>query len=502
MPSYNTIDANTVAEIVSAAGSNSQEQKWAAQVAVNSLGQNPWVKLMGGVMGGKPIQVMADTNKLKGQVINLQVEAPLGGTGRQGSGEARIGYGEDTKFKMWQFQIGAQWHGVKANRISLAQTVLGKGSFDARARTKLSEWFAARQGSFLEACLHAAKTARTTLYCNNKQSITALRSADVFYADTSKKVSDLMASNMARPLAVAKAKASGQTIKKYFIQGNNRLYDALHQSDTWQTLLANSDLRGSENHLFYGGLPCWAGCMLDETQIEVNTADGPQGSFAAPIAYTGNAVIALPATGFELLGGGSAAAGALTDRLYFEYFPGAAFSKFDRTVIAQETSDEKYFLIRNLTGSDAGKFGMYAYTTTDGNKIVVTKALRAQADTSGKIDKTTVGNVTWNSGVWTTAFLTSTHPIGSEIIPCNSYGQPYVCGYAFADEAMITGFGSVDGELAMGRRTFEDKDHGREYEIGNEMVWGAAPTQDANGLANGFAVIYSAWNPPGLPTIV
>ncbi|MFZ4765831.1 MAG: hypothetical protein ACOYMN_12845, partial [Roseimicrobium sp.] len=476
MPSYNTIDADTVAEIVSAAGANSQEQKWAAQVAVNSMGQNPWVKLMGGVMGGKPIQVMADTNKLKGQVVNLQVEAPLGGTGRQGSGEQRIGYGEDTKFKMWQFQIGAQWHGVKANRISLAQTVLGKGSFDSRARSKLSEWFAARQGSFLEACLLAAKTARTTLFCNNKQSVEALRSADVFYADTAKKVSDLMAANMARPLAVARGKTSGQTIKKYFIQGNSRLYDSLHQSDTWQTLLANSDIRGSENQLFFGGLPSWAGCVLDETQIEVNTADGPQGSFAAPIAYTGSAVIALPATGAELLGGGSAAAGGLTDRLYFEYFQGAQYKKFDREVIAATTGTEYYFLIRNLTGADAGKFGMYAYQVNNGNKLVLTKALRSTAATSGKIDQTTVGNVTWNSGVWTTSVLTNTHPIGSEIIPCNSYGQPFVCGYSFGDEAMISGFGSVDGEIAMGRRTFEDKDHGREYEIGNEMVWGAAPT--------------------------
>lgn len=503
---YSAIDAKYLSQLISDAGASAQEQAWAAQVALGSLGRSMFGKVLnGGGSGVAPIRTIADFQKIHGTTVNFQARAPLGGAGRQGSAEERIGHGENRKFKMWSFQIGVHWHGVKANNIALSQTVLGKGSFDAEAQSGLKELFSHYQGRHIEAELMRAKTARTTYYCGNKTSVEGLRSADTFQPNDSKKVKDLMAANQAPPILAGARKNGDEPIYAYYILGNNRLYDDMHQSDTWQNLLALAGDRGDANHLFYGGLPRWAGTILDEYTLQVNTADGPQGTMATPVAYLGGALGALPATGAYLYGGGSAAAAALTDRLYFQLFPNAQFKQFEIEKIAADTSTERYLLIRNLTasaaGGDAGKFGMYAYQVNDGNKITLTKALRSTDSTSGKIDKTTVGNVTWGVAPWTTDYLTDQHAIGSEIIPCNSYGQPYVAGYALADECLYSAYGSIEGRLAMGRRTFELRDHEREKEIGMDMAWGCQATQDANGLENRFAVIYGSYNPAGLPVI-
>lgn len=503
---YSAIDAQTVATILSNAGTAAKEQAWSAQVAIGSLGRSMFGKaLNGGVGGMTPIRKIVDFQKLHGTKVNFRSEAPLGGAGRQGSSEERIGHGEDIKFQMWEWDIGVHWHGVRANNIALSQTVLGQGAFDQKAQSRLKDWFAHLQSRTIEAEFMRAKSGRTTYYPNNKSSIASLRSADTFQPLDAKRISNLMASNMAKQIPVGARKNGEEPIFAYYVLGNDRLYDDMHQSDVWQQLLATAGVRGSENELFYGGLPKLAGTILDEYTVQSNTGDGPQGCLAAPIAYLGGAIIALPLTGAFLYGGGSATAAAMTDRLYFQYFQGAEFKAFEQTKIAATTGTEYYCLIRNVTesaaGGDAGKFGMYAYQVNNGNKITLTKALRSTDSTSGKIDKTTVGNVTWGVGPWTTDYLTDQHPIGAEIIPCNSYGQPFVSGYAMGDEALYCAYGSIEGQLAMGRRTFELRDHGREKEVGMDMAWGVNAVEDANGLNNGICVIHAAYNPPGLPVI-
>jgi len=90
------------------------------------------------------------------------------------------------------------------------------------------------------------------------------------------------------------------------------------------------------------------------------------------------------------------------------------------------------------------------------------------------------------------------------VYPCNSYGQPYVKGYALADNAIWSAYGMfVDGS-AMGMRTMingADINHNMSSEIGLAMNWGVAAVRDANNMCNGYMVIVGAFNPPGLPSI-
>lgn len=503
MPTYTAITPQSVSDIVTAAGALSQEQLWGAQIAVGAAAHNPYVALIGGAMGGKPIWQIMDTRKVRGTTINLQVEAPFGGNGKQGSGVVLTGSGESVKFNMYSLVIGALWHGGKYENIAAAQTVLGSG-VDKRIQEKLKVWGGNRQGTDIMAEMHKSRHARNSIYGGNKTSIEALRGADVFVPDTAKKAADLLGSIMGKPLAVARK--GRQVVKKYFLQGNNFLFDDMESDDDWQTLMSHSDLRGMDNYLFTGLLPSWGGCVLDRWQIEFDTSDGPQGNFDVPVAFTGNAITTaiVDATGtatVDLLGGGSAAAGALTDRQYFQHFPNGPYTGFEGVKIQASTAAPAYALVRVLSGANAGKFGLIKYTTNNGNKLVMTDVL-SDSTSAGGVGNTSVGNVTYGSGIWTSDLVTDDFPIGSMVMPCNSYGQPYVSAPLLSDAAIVTGYGSVDGQVCMAKRTQETQNHGRDHEIGMEMVWGSKACVDANNMVNGYVMITCAYNPPGFPGTV
>ena len=503
---YYDITAQTTAQIISASGSNAQMQAWGMDVCLGSMQRSQFGKLIDtGVAAKRPIKMKMDFRNIRGQVANFQSRAPLGASpGVQGSGNNRVGLGENRKFKMWTMNIGVQWQGVKSNNIAKSQTVLGMGDFDGQAREGLKDLFKQVQSRTIEATMMQRKTARTTIYANGKTSVENLRSADTFTFNMMQQISDQMANNMAAPIAVAMPKGGGQEpIRGYYVIAPSQLLADMEQSSDYQTLMANSQLRGDSNTLFYGGLPMIGGSILDRFQVQADTSDGPKGTLGAPMAFLGNALIALPVTGEYIKGGGSAAAAAITDPtppLFFQLFPNAQFQTFEVEKIAA-ASTEKYVLIKNASN---GKFGFYAYTVNDGNKLTLTKALRSTNATSGKLDFTTVGGVTYGTAPWTTQYITDTNAIGDLIIPCNSFGQPYVAGYGFADEALWSAYGMLDEQTAMGRRTILDGDlvnHGRETEIGLDMNWGCEAVSDANDLKNGFMVIYGAFNISGMPVI-
>lgn len=500
----------TTSEIVDALGPNSQEQHWVKEVVAGSLGRNPFSRLMGPVLGGKPIMTVNSMQQLRGVKANITVEAPLGGPGRQGSSQQRSGYGEQIKRKMYTLTMGNHWQGVTENNIARSQTVMGLGgSFDVKAKAKLKEYFAHLRPRVMEARIRRAcadSAARCQLYAGYKTSTEALRSADTADTTLFKRMTNMLNGNQAAPFTVAK-KGLQEIAKYLIIAPENTALDDLLNSDDWQTLMSNGSTRGAENVIFTGEMPEWGGSVILPWQVQTNTADGPQGALCSPIAFLGAAVAAGTAA-FNVKGGGNTDAGNLTDRLYFEYFPGAPFSKYERDYIAAELVTTKYALIQNPTN---GKFAMISYETfTDGtlagvpNQIVGVKKLGSVA---GGTVATTIGNVTWNTGVWVTAKLmdglNEEFPVGSPIYPCNSYGQPFVSLYGIGQHCLIQGWGSVDGETSLGRRTINhNDDHQRVGEIGFEEQWGIDAALDANGLPNGLVTAYAAFNPPGLPVIV
>lgn len=505
---YADINADTTDLILSAAGANAAEQAWGIDVSMGALQKTQFAALMQvGVKSKKPIKLKLEFKGLHGQTANYQSRAPLGSLPGVQGGIPRVGLGEQAKINMWTMFQGVHWHGIKENRIAASQTVLGRGKFDTIAREGLKDYFGLLQSRQIEAKLLQRAQRRTTIYAGNKTSIASLGSADTFNPAMMQDISDRMVQNSATPLWVAKPKSGAlNPITGFYISAASPLLADMERNSDYVTQLQQSRVRGDENELYFGGFPLFGGSMLDRYQLQFDTSNGPKGTLGAPRAFLGNNIGLLPtndgvaATGGAALGGGTAANGALTDPLYFQLWPNAEFKQFEQIVLAADTSTTRYFLAE---ASD-GTFGMYSYVVNNGNKLVLTGALRATNATSGKIDKTTVGSVVYNTGVWTSDKISLTNAIGDQIYPCNAKGQPYVMGYAFADDAMWSAFGTIDGETAMGKRTAvlgENINHNIATEIGLEMSWGVECPEDANGLQAGFMVIYGAWNPPGLPNI-
>jgi hypothetical protein len=517
MANYLEINPSTTAQLVNAAGANFQKQAWGMSVALGSMQRSQFGAAVDqGVKSVKPIKQVLELRGLNGQIVNYQSRAPLGSSpGVQGSAGPRVSHGENFKQIMWQLQIGVHWQGAKYNLVAEAQTMLGVGDIDKQAQNDLKELFKLKQGWHMEAEMLANAVARTTIYANNKTSVEALRSADTFNPGMIDLIQSQMAGNMAAPVATSQQRGGGhEPVRAYYINCDSKMFADMKSNTDYRKELALSRVRGDDNELFYGDLPNYSGMVLDSYVSQIDTSDGPKGTLGAPVAFLGNALVALPLAGTFILGGGSAAAAAIVDPdppEFFKLFPAAEFKQFETVKIAATTNVEYYVLIQSAT---TGKFGMYAYQVNNGNKLTLTKALRATNATSTDLDCTTVGSITVTTDMVETSghgwsvggvnYLQNTNAIGDRVYPCNSYGQPYVKGYALGDNAIWSAYGMfVDGS-AMGMRT-ELKggiiNHNMSSEIGLAMNWGCSAVRDANNLCNGYCVIVGAYNPPGLPSL-
>lgn len=491
--------ASTTAQLIAALGSNSQEQKWVKQVVAGSLGRNPFTMMSGPMSANKAIKMTNHLRNLQGQTINVKSEAPLGGPGVQGSGATRSGQGEQLKWKMWQLTMGNHHHSVSQNNIAAVQTMLGTGSFDQKARALLKPWFGQLRSRTTEAEIIRASLAnasRCVVYAGSATSIATLNGSCTVDTAMFMAMSHRLTENQATPFQVNTI--DGQPVDRYSLIFPHRGLADMHNDGTWQSLIGDAGVRGPQNPLFTGKIPDWNGSYIYEWTVQLDQADGPQGALCAPIAFTG-ATISAGTAAFEVKGGGTTAAGALTTPLYFQFFPNAAFSSYEQTKIASATG-EQYALI--WVASEA-KFAFFSYTTNNGNKLTGSKKLGA---TNAGTGATTVGSLTWGSlpSAWSGKLLDMSAteiPVGAPIYPCNTKGQAFGYAYGLGRDALLGGWGSVIEGQAMGRRTINnDDDMQRLAEIGYEEQWGITAGLDANGLPSGMVLGIYAWNPPGAPT--
>lgn len=206
---------------------------------------------------------------------------------------------------------------------------------------------------------------------------------------------------------------------------------SLKLDSAYRDVLKSGDTRGAGNTIFKGGYPAIDG----NTIVPYNPIDhdgaGPMGSFLNPKAFLGNAALTAGTTARVVYGGGND-----TDHLdseYFRYFDGSPYEYIDTGAITPSTGT-KYFIIYNLTGASAGKWGMYAYTTgNDGVKITCTAHLGAAI---AGVQNTTLGSVVYDA-----ALNTTDHPIGSFIAPCNAKGVLIGDTLGFGRAAILRGYG-------------------------------------------------------------
>ena len=512
MPTLNTLNARTLANVI-AGSTDAQETLWMVNIHRQSRGMSPITSWFGGLGGGHPIAEVMDTRKVRGQEIVASVSAGLGQRGVFGDSE-RLSKSEKYKHKDYRVKIGMGFHSVAQSRVASNMTVIGS-DFDKKAGPDLAEWVACRKWMDVEAEMFKRAHSRNTLRPNNKASTNDLVSADVFGISSVIDVRDGMLGLNAAPLAVAKG-ADNSVVEKYYIQGHQYLFSDLNRNSTWINLRAQAENRGPGNTIFAGGKPMYEGCIINEWMIKMNDFDATQGARCMPIAVVGVAIPAAVDTGTAastyIYGGGGAAAAANTEVDYFQNFLNAPYGGFEVLAdgtggkIAADTTTERYLAVKLGSGSDKGKFRLFAYKVNDGNKITITRSVGATNVGGTSLVVTalsaTSGAAAWNTGAWTTDFITAAEvPVGSLVYQCNIKGQTFCYGYGVADRMMLCGYGSVDGATAFGRRITDEQDFKRNVGIGMELVWGCRATQDTNDVVNGYIIFEAAFNPAGLPDI-
>jgi len=328
------------------------------------------------------------------------------------------------------------------------EEVMGmRGEIVSKFNVKLGEWLGRLKTEQVLATTMLKLNVENVLYANGK-TLATLSSADTLAWDEI-----ITGAQSMKPLGGLPANISGATsdqpIWSQAVVATEAALLSLKTDSDYKTVLQNGDVRGRGNTIFKGGYASIDG----HTILPYNPIDhdgvGAVGSFLNPKAFLGVAITAdTDGAALEIKGGGNATDAAKTAKLFFKYFPGHAYkfvdtgayaaSDFAGSAGADYDTEEKFFLICNTSGADAGKFGMYAYTTgNNGHKITVTK--RLAVGTTG-INETTIGNVTWNTGVWETKH-TSAHPIGSLIVPCNAKGVPFGDTLFLGQSFMLRGYG-------------------------------------------------------------
>lgn len=290
----------------------------------------------------------------------------------------------------------------------------------------------------------------------------------------------------------------GNPVHKYCIVGTTPGLYSLKQDSDYKQILREAGPREKydENPLFEGGYMELDGHVIKEFNPIDPDGYAWSGSWFNAKAFTGEAISAGTAA-FDIKGGGSAAAAAITNIQYFRFFPNYAF-EFTSTDVYVPGSTEQYLMIVNPknAATDPGKIGFYAYTTgNNGNKITITKRLAPVQN--GPVALATVGSVTWNTGAFANR-CTQTHPIGSVVLLCNAKGVPIGDTVMMGAMAMLRGYGQYRNS-----RTSWNVDGDFETRSYIKTVFGQKLRKNVNGKYPGYVRLRHALRYPeyNLPTV-
>ncbi len=366
----------------------------------------------------------------------------------------------------------------------------------------LGDWLGRNKTEQVLACTMLKLNNENVFYANGKTQDT-LSSADTLAWDEVVTGGQAMKPLGGLPANIT-GKGSNQPIWSQAVIATEAALLSLKTDPDYKTVLQSGDVRGRGNTIFKGGYASIDGHTICPFNPLDHDGVGAVGSFLNAKAFLGGAVAAGTTT-FDILGGGNATDAAKTRKLFFKYFPGHAFKFVDTGVYSAAAfpgsagtyfdAETKYLLICNTSGADAGKFGMYAYTTgNNGNKITITARLGSAA--SG--DRvTTLGSVTWNTGAWSGKH-TDAHPIGSLIVPCNAKGVPFGDTLFLGQSFMLRGYGKFRAKRAQ-----ENHNGGHVMDRYIASVFGQSLRKDRKGRHPAIVRLRHAITYPGIafPTV-
>ena len=491
MATYNETPPNTGASL-SAMSASDVRTLWQKTVDIFEQTEDFFEQFEGKTMAS-PIWEKTETEKGAGQSIRITVRSGYYGEGKTGDAlfETTSDY-EQTLIS--GYSLSVDWLRNATSSNERMEEVMGmRGEILNGDAAELGKWMG-RQKTARQMMLFREKGGTDNLsYAGGNLDEDSLLSADSLTWDEIVKGKAQLEPLGGRPAKVGRVR--GVDVFRYLVIGTVPGLYSLKTDADYKQVLREAGVRGDSNELFEGGYVDIDGNMIKAYNPIDHDGRGPVGSAWNAKAFLGTAITA-GTTAIDVLGGGDTTAAAETNKLYFKFFPNYAFEFLPSDILTAGTST-KYFLIvnpRSGSGGD-GKIGMYSYTTgNNGNKITITGRLGSAA--SG-VRATTLGSVTWDSGVWAGKH-TDAHPVGATIIPCNAKGVPTGDTCILGAGASLRGYGKYRNH-----RSQEEVNGGFVTRRYISSVFGQALRKDRLSRAPGYLRIRHAINYAGLgvPTV-
>ena len=393
-----------------------------------------------GDSASSPIQVETDLSKGRGQKITMSV---LSGFYDEPHIDEELFDSpddfEDIAMSDFDLQVGWARHGVR--NLETTEEIMGmRGEIAGRFNVEQGKWLGRLKTEQILMLTMLDLNSENVFYAGGK-TLDTLVAADVLAWDEVTILGQTMKPLGGLPCDI-KGRNSKAPVWSNIVIPTEAAMTSLKIDPDYKTALQGADLRGPGNTLFSGSVKDIDGHVLKPYNPIDHDGIGAIGSPLNPRANLGVAITAGTTT-FDIKGGGNSTAAAITKKKYFKHFPGFAYTRIGKGAFSP-ASTTRYLLIVNPknAATDPGKIGMYAYTTgNDGNKITITQRLGSAAS-GARV--TTLGSVTWDSGVWSGRH-TDVHPANATIIPCNAKGQAIGDTLMLLRSGILRGYGKYRG---------------------------------------------------------
>jgi hypothetical protein len=290
--------------------------------------------------------------------------------------------------------------------------------------------------------------------------------------------------------------------------------------------------RGKDNPLFTGDYQEWDNNIVYPWVNVRHGGYGSVGSALQPEALLGTALLA-HSSGVNITlaadtvtdgshgildGGGSATAASIVPlRNYFENFSLYSYTPING-VQTQSPMRAPSNPFANATtgycaiiGKTDGKWSFFSFGGNGGNTLTGVKRLGSVAEGDYA---TTVGQVSWNTGVYSTnadgngfqGVSEGAVASGSVIYETNSKGVPLCFGLCLGEMALVEGYGRVPINGGASFKTMVNRvdytaPYGQAFGRGLEVAWGCAAFQRPDGLTPNYVLEVFSRQVPGFPII-
>ena len=480
---------------------------WAKGVEVYEQTTDFFASMEGGA--DAVIETINDTSKGRGQKITFTQMAGLYNEPKHGdelfNDENDF---ESIKLHTSELKVDYLRHGVRYTERS--EEFMGmRGEIAVGIPRELGKWMGRQKSEKLFMMFLHKGSAENEIYSGNKANIDGLVSANTLDWDTIVAAQTQLSRLNGLPAKVGTDK-NGNAINRYCVVATTDALFSLEQDGDFKTALQDSGPDGYDNVQFTGGYTDIRGNMIKKYNPIDHDGYGAVGSPLNPVGKLGctttdgfaSSTISSGAGAINTIyGGGSLAAGILTAKAYFKYFPKYAFKFLATDTLALGSSlygsGDFYVAVVNHANApvDPGKIGYYRVTTNGGNTLTLVNGTAGRFATGTVHANFTALEAKIGAFATATTNATISHTAGSaSVYLINNIGVPIGHTLFLGRQAARRGYGKHRN-----MRSEDEHEGGFVKDVFVTSVFGQEPSEDAAGRKPAYLIITHAVQYAGVP---